>query len=277
VAEVRVVKDVAYIRHGDRELCLDLYRPETDDTVAAVAYFHGGAWRIGDKADHAETRLRGLCAHGVAVASANYRFVDEATFPAQVEDAKDVIRWIRNHGAEYALATEQIGVWGASAGAYIASMVGLTAGVTDLRNPVPTRSAVDPSRVSAVVCWFGPADLVLAERRSELERSVLRPSSVSAMLGLGAVSDDIEFARRASPLSFVTPSAPPFLIAHGDQDRLVPPSQSVRLHDALIAAGVPSTLQLIGGAGHEGSEFDTPEHIAMTAAFFASSLSHRPR
>jgi dipeptidyl aminopeptidase/acylaminoacyl peptidase len=153
-------------------------------------------------------------------------------------------------------------------------MVGLTSGVADLAESSTVRVEGDSAAVSAVVSWFGPTDLVLAERRSELERAVLRPSSVGALLGVESVGDNLELARRASPVSFVTSSAPPFLIAHGDQDRLVPPSQSARLHEALVLAGVSSTLQVLGGAGHEGSEFDDPAHLAMTAAFLHSHLSN---
>lgn len=92
------------------------------------------------------------------------------------------------------------------------------------------------------------------------------------LLGLRALSDDPERVRLASPLSWVRPAAPPFLISHGDQDRMVPIGESSALHRALVQASALSTLVVIGGAGHEDPLFDEPAHLAMTAAFLAAHL-----
>jgi dipeptidyl aminopeptidase/acylaminoacyl peptidase len=87
------------------------------------------------------------------------------------------------------------------------------------------------------------------------------------------VADDPERARRASPLSWVSATAPPFLIEHGDRDRMVPPAESAALHDALVRAGAASTLVTVGGGGHEDPRFDSAGHLALTAAFLTSALS----
>jgi dipeptidyl aminopeptidase/acylaminoacyl peptidase len=150
-------------------------------------------------------------------------------------------------------------VWGASAGGYLASMTALS---TDDHE----------SAVQAAVIWFAPSDLVSSARRSPLETQILFPPFELTVLGVDDATADRELAQRASALAHVTPAAPAFLIAHGDSDRIVPPSQSVALHDALGRAGVSSTLTSLAGAGHEDPAFDRPENHAMTAAWLRSIL-----
>jgi len=272
VVTVESHSDIPYAEVDGTTLTLDLHRPAVSGPVPVVAFLHGGAWQVGDKSDHAPERLLALAAHGIAVASANYRFAAQATYPAQVHDAKAVVRWIRGHGSEWDLATGRVGVWGASAGAYLASMVGLTPGDDELEGRVG-ENVDQPSDVQAVVSWFGQSDLVTNARRTWLEKELLAPPVEQGLFGVDDVAAHAETARMASPLFRVTPAAPPFLIAHGDRDRITPSSESQALHDALVRAGAPSTFLLLGGAGHEGPEFDRPDHIAQTAAFLLSHLT----
>jgi acetyl esterase/lipase len=265
-------RDLEYAQVQGASLTLDLHRPDVAGPVPVVVFLHGGAWRVGDKADHERERLVALAAHGVAVASANYRFAAQATHPAQVHDTKAVVRWLRAHGAEWDLATGRVGIWGASAGAYLAAMVALTPGDAELEGSVGNEAG-QPSDVQAVVSWFGQSDLRSNALRTELEEELLSPPVEQGLLGLDDVRAHPEIARRASPLYRVTGAAPPFLIAHGDRDRVTPVSESQALHDALVRAGAPSTLLLLGGAGHEGPEFDRPDHIWLTAAFLLDHLT----
>jgi acetyl esterase/lipase len=105
-----------------------------------------------------------------------------------------------------------------------------------------------------------------------LEKQILFPPFEAAVLGLDGVAGHAELTSRASALARVSPSAPPFLIAHGDNDRVVPPSESAALHAALGRAGVASTLTYLAGAGHEDPAFDRSECHAMTAAWLRSIL-----
>jgi acetyl esterase/lipase len=269
--DVHVSLDLEYASPDGVALRLDLYRPETTGPAPVVLYFHGGGWQVGDKAEGAKERLAGLARHGIAVASANYRFAEQATYPAQLHDAKAAVRWLRAHGAEHGLDTDRIGAWGASAGAYLASMLGLTAGQEGLDGEVGN-DLDQESSVQAVVHWFGQSDLVVNSRRSWLEREILNPPFEGPLLGLSNVSDDRERAWEASPLRWVHPDAPPFLIAHGDRDRITPAGESRALHEALVRSGAESTYLLVGGAGHEGPEFDRPDHLALTAGFLGIHL-----
>jgi acetyl esterase/lipase len=267
----RIQPDIAYATVDGTSLALDLYLPATEHPVPVVLYLHGGGWQVGDKRDGATERLERIASYGIAVASANYRFATQATYPAQVHDVKAAVRWLRAHGAAYGLATEKIGAWGASAGAYLASMAGLTAKNTELEGTVGD-DLDQSSHVDAVVHWFGQSDLLANSRRTWLEKEILNPPFEGPLLGLAEVSQDPAAARAASPLTWVGADAPPFLIAHGDRDRITPSSESLALHDALVRAGAESTMILLGGAGHEGEEFDRPDHLRLTAAFLLSHL-----
>jgi acetyl esterase/lipase len=265
-------RDLEYANVGGTSLTLDLHRPDTGGPVPVVVFLHGGAWQVGDKTDHEHERLVALAAHGIAVASANYRLAAQATHPAQVHDVKAVVRWLRAHGAGWDLATGRVGIWGASAGAYLASMVGLTPGDAELEGSVGD-DLDQRSDVQAVVSWFGQSDLRTNALRSWLEQELLAPPVEQGLLGVDDVPASAEVARRASPLYRVTATAPPFLIAHGDRDRITPVGESQALHDALVRAGAQSTFLLVGGAGHEGPAFDRPDHIRLTAAFLLSHLT----
>jgi acetyl esterase/lipase len=254
---------------GD-ELCLDLHIPATPD-AALVVYAHGGGFQLGDKADAEHERLLALARYGVAVASINYRHSPKALFPTQIHDMKAAVRWLRGNGGAYGLRTDRIGVWGASAGGYLASMVALTAGDAELEGVVGG-DLEQSSAAQAAVIWFAPSDLASSGRRSPLEKQVLFPSFEAAVLGLDHVTGPTELTSRASALARVSPDAPPFLIAHGDSDRIVPPSESAALHDTLGRAGATSTLMSLAGAGHEDPAFDRPECHAMTAAWLRSIL-----
>jgi acetyl esterase/lipase len=251
---------------------LDLYRPDGDSPVPVVLYLHGGAWKEGDKTADSKERLEAFASFGVAVASANYRLVPDATYPAQIHDAKAAIRWLRANGSAHGLDTNRIAVWGASAGAYLASMVGLTNGDPGWEGEVGEHIDQD-STVVAVVDWFGQSDLVSNSTRSWLEAKLLAPPVEVGFLAVDDESERTTLAVEASPLNLVSEGSPPFLIVHGDRDRITPISESVALHDRLVRAGAESTFITLGNAGHEAHAFDRRDHLAMTSAFLNVHLS----
>jgi acetyl esterase/lipase len=271
VSDVKSLRELCYATVDGEDLCLDLHIPATPDAVLVV-YAHGGGFQLGDKADAVHERLLGLAGYGVAVASINYRHAPRALFPAQIHDMKAAVRWLRGNGGGYGLLrTDRIGVWGASAGGYLATMVALSAGDLEFEGDVGG-DVEQSSAVQAAVIWFAPSDLASSGRRSPLERQILFPSFEAAVLGLDDVTGHPASTSPASALARVSASAPPFLIAHGDSDRMVPPSESAALHDALGRGGVTSTLMSLAGAGHEDPAFDRPELHAMTAAWLRAIL-----
>jgi acetyl esterase/lipase len=271
MASVLIDSDHVFATVGASTLRLDLYRaPQPDAPV--VLYVHGGGWRSGDKADGATGRLAPLAAYGVTVASADYRLVPDATFPDQVHDVKGAVRWLRAHGTRLGLPTDRIGIWGASAGAYLGSFVALSAGEDEFEGTVGGN--VDRSSdVQAVVHWFGQSDLFASGSRTEIEARLLPFAFEAGLLGVRSIGEVADRAAALSLLTRVPRTAPPFLIAHGDRDHVVAPSEGEALHDALSRAGADTQFLLLGGAGHEGGEFDRPANLALTAAWLRVHLA----
>jgi acetyl esterase/lipase len=265
-----VRRDVVYSTVDGEDLRLDLYLPDTRPAPLCL-WLHGGGWMRGSRADRAEARLVPLAAAGVAVAAVQYRLSGQAPFPAQLDDARAAVRWLRAHAGDLGLDAGRIGAWGASAGGHLASLLGLTRdGDDDQRGD---------SSVQAVVAWFPPSDLLL--RDSDVPEGPLppfvtgplpEPSFEARLLGLQDVRDDRDAARAASPVEHVRAGAPPFLLVHGDRDGLIPSEHSRRLHRALRAEGVDSTLWLVHGANHEDPAFDSPASLAAVAGFLRSHL-----
>jgi acetyl esterase/lipase len=258
-----VQKDLEYARRGDRSLLLDLYRPrEGKERLPVVMWVHGGGWNKGSK-DRCPAVW--LTEHGYAVASINYRLTDEAQWPAQIDDCRTAVRWLRTHADEYRLDGNRIAAWGGSAGGHLVALLGTLD---------PPGNETVSSRVQAVCDWYGPSDLltmppnVLTPGKTEAD---LANSNGAKLLG-GVVRDRPELARQASALYQVSADDPPFLIMHGDKDGAVPLEQSQRLHEMLKAAGVTSTLQVLEGAGHGGKEFHTPEIRQVILEFFNRHL-----
>lgn len=270
--EVSVVRDVQYASIGDVTLSLDIYRPDSHSDAPTVIYLHGGGWQRGDKTDDAAARLLPLAAMGVSVVSVNYRLAPAVRYPAPVHDVKAAVRWVRARGVEYGLRSDKVGLWGASAGGYLATFVGLTSGNSTFDGNVG-RHVDQSSAVAAVVDWFSPTDLLGSIRRTPLETVVIdRPPSIEALFG--RIDEDYhDIIRSASPLENVHSDAPPFLIAHGNLDRIVPDSESLDLSKALARQGVDVTYCLIGAAGHEDPKFNSDSNLAVTAAWLRSRLS----
>ncbi len=260
---VSVERDLEFSRPGDKPLLLDLYRPsEPAGPLPVVMWIHGGGWKQGSKD---RTPAAWLAENGYAVVSINYRLTDVATWPAQIEDCRAAVRWIRTHAAEFGLDAERIGVWGGSAGGHLAALLGTL-------DP-PAEEAVS-SRVRAVCDWYGPSDLLTAPanvpgpNRGEQE---LAESNGAKLLG-GIVRDLPDLAKQASPLHQVSKGDAPFLIMHGDADKTVPLDQSRRLHEALREAGVESTLEVLHGKRHSTKEFHTADDRKLTLQLFNRPL-----
>jgi acetyl esterase/lipase len=205
-----------------------------------------------------------LTGRGYAVASINYRYSQQAVFPAQIEDCKAAIRWLRANAAKYHIDPDRVGVWGASAGGHLVALLGTAGAAKDLEGK--GGNADQSSRVQCVVDWFGPTDLVKIDRQPEKA-----DTAVAKLIG-GPLKDNREKAKKASPMTYVDKNSAPFLIMHGDKDNVVPLDQSEILADALKKAGVEVKLQVIKNNGHGGPGFSTPESRKMIEEFFDKHL-----
>ena len=262
---MRELYDLAYVTDGHQRQRLDLFLPgdAADPAHPLIVWIHGGGWEGGDKGN---SPAREFVPRGYAVASLNYRFSREAVFPAQIEDCKAAIRWLRAHASQYGLDANRIGIWGSSAGGHLSAMLGVT-GTT--REFDTGENLAQSSRVQCVVDWFGPTDFLHYGNYPAMARDT--PESALTRL-IGGKSP--EKARRASPYYFVSAAASPFLIMHGDKDNLVPLQQSEVLDQALRAAGVESKLMVLPGSGHGGPAFSAPEAHRILVEFLDRHLAH---
>jgi acetyl esterase/lipase len=241
-------------------LKLDLLLPKTADTaLPVVVHVPGGAFLVAAR-DSPDERRRNVAEAGFAVASVEYRTtLQGAVWTDGVSDVKSAIRHLRAHADEYGIDADRIAVWGESAGGYLAAMVGVTNGLPRFdRGDHLDRS----SEVVAVVDMFGAADLgaIAADFDDETQEFFRGPDNSIAWYVCGrdsgsALADDPDAVTRADPATYVSASTPPFLLFHGTDDRLVSPSQTLTLHNALRAAGADSTRWVIQGAGHGDMAF----------------------
>ena len=243
-ADHRVLRNIEYANVDGVSLRLDLYLPKRPNApVPLVLWVHGGAWRAGDKAP---TRAPGTLGDAYAVASVNYRLSDEALFPAQIHDVKAAVRFLRGNADRFGLDPDRFGAWGSSAGGHLVALLGTSCGVPELEGDLGDH--LDRSSCVQAVCdFFGPTDFsTLLEQRGEETR---RPMPEDQLIG-GSVEENVELATSASPAAYIDATDPPFLIMHGSDDPTVPVQQSIAFHEALLLAGIESTLVLIEGAAH---------------------------
>jgi len=248
------IRDVVYGDVGGRALRLDILRPDPvpDAPMPAIVHIHGGGWMGGSKDD--SNPNEGLARAGFFTVNVEYRLSPEAVFPAQIQDVKRAVRWLRAHASEYHVDPARIGAWGHSAGGHLAALLGTS------------------GDVQAVVALSPPTDLRFPEEWNPWPASVL-----DALFGRPP-DERQELARQASPLCFVGPGVPPFLIIHGEQDDVVPVAQAERLYRALTEAGGDAALVRLSCAAHgfDGGAFDWGAVGALAEQFFTHHLCPQP-
>jgi len=273
-AEPMVKNDIVYATVGGEKLQLDLMAPKSDSPLPCVVLLHGGAWKSGSRKDLSrpswyDTGERGkslldvFAARGFIAVSVSYRLVPKDRFPAQIQDVRTAIRFLRLNAKEYNIDPDRIGILGFSSGGHLAALAGTAAKDPDLDGPLyPEQS----SRVQCVVDFFGPADLSLYSETPGVEKAAIVP-----LLGATSKQNPAIF-KKASPLEHVTKDAPPFLILHGTADIIVPMIHSERLHAKLKEAGVESELFVFKGRGHGWDGEDSLTTSAVAAKFLNTHL-----
>jgi acetyl esterase/lipase len=268
----------AYLTSAEK---LDIYLPdEGEGPFPVIVSIHGGAFMGGDKSDgQVNPMLKGL-KRGYAVVSVNYRLSWEALFPALVQDVKAAIRWIQANAERYRLEKGKIAAWGRSAGGYLSTILGTSAGIKELEG-LNLGNPDQPCDVQAVVDWFGPTNFLTLDEF--LTESGMPPESgkehngenspESLLLGeqITKIPDLVEVA---NPETYITSATPPFFIQHGTRDATVPVQHSIEL-----AAKLGQTigedkviLELMDGADHEDPRFETPENVQKILDFLDRTL-----
>lgn len=240
---------------------------------------HGGGFLTGDRKGGDVAPMVEATNYGYAVVSVDYRLSNEAVFPAAISDVKAAIRFIKAKAEKYDLNPDKIAVWGGSAGGHLTALVGTT-GDDEILNGDNKENLEYRSAVNAVVDWFGPIDFLSMD--SQYETSGVKrlsgqtgtdDSAETKYIG-GNIIKNITQTQKANATNYITPSDPPFFIQHGSVDSLVPTQQSINFAEALtkVLGGDKVTLEIIQGADHGTSEFNTKENIEKVITFLDKYL-----
>jgi acetyl esterase/lipase len=238
-------------------LKMDLLIPEPVRKRTVVLYVPGGGFVVAAK--EGALNLRTYVAEaGFAVVSVQYRTTrDGANYREGVEDIKAAIRYLRANADKYGIDANAVAVWGESAGGYLAAMVGVTNDNSSFAAGANPNQSGD---VQGVIDDFGASDIskIAADFDAATQHAIYTNEGIIDYIGKASdakILDSGIATTAANPLRYIQTNAPPFLIFHGNQDRMVSPSQTLILHDALVARGVCSTRYVVDGAAHGDLSF----------------------
>lgn len=270
-------KDVNYA--GDTLIYhrLDIYLPkEQKPSYPVVVSIYGSAWMSNrSKGADLSTLGRILLDAGFAVVTPNHRSSFDAKFPAPMQDIKAAIRFVRANAAKYQFDTTFVGVTGSSSGGNMAAMAGTSRNVKTMtlgNTTVDIEGNVGPytsfsSSVDAVVDWFGPTNMLVMDSCGGTDFIHNDAKSPASLYIGGPIQEHKEKCLLASPTTYVDPSDPPFLIFHGDKDRVVPHCQSEILYADLQKSKVPSKFYLVPNGQH-GPGTQIEPYLKMMVDFF---------
>lgn len=268
------LSNVAYASTSASQV-MDIYLPEGTGPFPVVVLIHGGAFMMGDKSGEA-SNAAALVAKGIAAASINYRLSGEAKYPAQIQDCKAAVRFLRANATKYNLNPDMIGSWGASAGGNLSSLLGTTSEISELEGASLGNSSFS-SKVIATVDWFGPINFLTMDAEATALGFTLTTNSSSSpeskLIG-AAVQTVPDLVAKANPTTYITSDDAAFLIQVGSMDRNIPYTQSLNFYNSLKTTLGDSKVsyELISGAGHGGTQFTTKANMAKVTAFFEKYL-----
>ncbi|MBX3413275.1 MAG: alpha/beta hydrolase [Pirellulales bacterium] len=260
--EIEVRDNVEYGTGGGEKLTLHLAKPKNlSEPAPAIVFIHGGGWRQGNK-DAYHDMIREAARRGYVAISVGYRFAPAHLFPAQVEDVKCAVRWLRAHADELNVDPARIGATGDSAGGHLSLMLGTTEPSDGLEGNGGWNDR--SSKVQAVVAYYGPTNFLA-------EYPTITQPIIESFLG-GKLDERREEYRRASPLTYVSKDDAPTLIFHGTKDILVPYQQAFEMIDAFTKVDVPGRVEIMLGAAHGWRGDERKRTEAETFDFFDEYL-----
>ena len=258
--------DVVYATHAGTERRLQIIRPQQEGVAfPLIVFIQGSAWRP-QNVYAALPNLSQIAAKGYVIASVEIRNTDLAKFPAPLEDVKSALRFMRHHAEQYGVDPERAAVWGDSSGGHLSLMTGLTIGRYN-----EGAHGEQSDEVQAVVDYYGVSDLLTLGAHNDILDHNAADSPQGLLIG-GRVQEHVEAARQASPIhQDLDRELPPFLLVHGDCDRIVHVSQSIEMYKALRAHGQNALFYKVAGADH-GTGIWSPQVLEVTAKFLAAYL-----
>jgi acetyl esterase/lipase len=256
-------QDVVFGKGGDTELHLDIAHPkESGKPLPCIVVIHGGGWRGGNFKVHVP-QIFDFAKAGYVSATVQYRLVPAARWPAQIEDVKCAVRYLRANADKYGIDKQRFSAIGFSAGAHLSMLLG----TMDEKDGLEGNGGNEgqSSKVQAVVSYFGPTDLAAKDF----------PVQVNGMIYdfLGGTPDEKSGNfKAASPVTYIDKDDAPILMFMGTKDRLVPYNQAYVLADAMTKAGLGGRVELILGADHGWGGAELVRTGATGLAFFNEHL-----
>ncbi len=273
--------DLHYGSYKDKHLLLDIYMPmhsaSPGKPAPLIIVTHGGGWQIGSK-EVIEPGVFYLLKHGYAIASINYSYSTEAIWPVQGEQVKGAVRWLRANATKYNLDPGRFASFGGSAGGQLSSFLGTTNGMTRYDSEL-YGNMNEASNVQASVAWYAPTDFFLDYEFSLLNLLFLdgnkaNPGSSFGKLLGGSVNSKKKLAADASPIAHISrDTTVPFLLMHGEADRMVPAGHSVAFDEKLKSFGIRSELYVYKNYLHADMRFMTDENMAKVLKFLNEALN----
>jgi acetyl esterase/lipase len=242
-------KDIDYAGDGQVYHQLDVYLPRMKkDAYPVVVHIYGSAWYSNNSKGMADlgTIVNALLDAGYAVVCPNHRSSQDAKFPAQIQDIKGVIRWVRANAAKYHFDASFVAASGFSSGGHLASLAATTRDVPELEGEVGGNLKYS-SHVHAACDWSGPVDLNYMSCGAAEDTWNHAPEE--AVMGFSFKGNEERF-KALNATNYIDANDPPVAIFHGTADNVVPHCVGVRFYEMLDNAGVRAELYLVEGGGH---------------------------
>lgn len=270
---LEIREDVEYGAAGGEKLKLDLARPrEVNEKRPAVLLIHGGGWQGGNK-KMLRAMTREFAREGFVAMTVGYRLAPKHRTPAQIEDCKCAVRWVRAHSDELGVDPSRVGAMGMSAGAHLSMLLGLMDSSDGLEGEGGWGD--QSSKVQCVVSYFGPTDLTKRNLEgSPAQGDVLEEAARKILTNFvgGPPEEHADDLAQVSPIRYVSKGDAPVLMFQGTRDKLVPYDQAFEMATALTRAGIPGRVEFILGAAHGwgGDELKRTQRTALD--FLATHL-----
>lgn len=267
-AEQTVVEtaEFLHVRYSDRDnypIYMNIFRPKgVKDRLPCLMFMPGSAWTK-QNLDGSSDFLRIVASRGYVVACVEYRPCNVALFPAQVEDSKTAVRFLRKNARKYGIDPENVFISGSSSGGHVTQMHAYTQDSELFDTPLYGKYSC---KVKGLISLFGPSELVQEFRIFDGWQPEDRDKNGGLLLG-NPVEEKVDVAKSASPLFYVHPGVPPTFIAQGDRDDVVLYKQGAWLAQRLEDVGAEYEFYRVVGAGHGGPAFLCREMVDLVDAF----------
>ncbi len=260
-------RDVEYVNYDGVKRVLQILVPNKrenkNEGYPLILFVQGSAWRKQDIYKRLP-QLGYVARKGFTVALVQYRESEIAPFPAQVQDTKAAIRFLRKHAGQYRINPDQVFLWGDSSGGHTALLAGMTA---DSQNMQTEFYEGEKEKVNAIIDFYGVVDIRMPDGFPNTPNHQQADSAEGMLMGGRNINEIPEEAKKSVPMEYIGPDTPPILIMHGTKDRTVSFKHSVKLYEALKKKGKVTEFYRICGADHGSPAFYTDDTLDLMISF----------